>query len=178
MPPPLPSRLAQHSHGILRNVPKPLMPALGPLPSTLQLAIPPSFSTLLRNLQVSSPRAVNGSPEGALGRRSGRCVEARLGEMLWKCQTSFHFLVEQNPGCWSVQPCDQKTFVQSSEVMCGWAGIFGGPERPPLTFLLPVSSLLSSPLITGSELISFGCYEEQTLWLSAEGQSLVFLSGY
>lgn len=49
---------------------------------------------------------------------------------------------------------------------------------PLLTFLLSVSPLLSLSYIVGSELMSFGCYEGQTLWLSAEGQSLAFLSGY
>lgn len=51
-------------------------------------------------------------------------------------------------------------------------------QSPPLTLPLPVSPRLSSPCSVGSELISFGCYKGQTLWLSAEGQSLGFLSGY
>lgn len=88
---------------------------------------PPIILYTLEKPSRKQPQGSERSPEGAPGRCSGRCVEARLVEMLWKCQTSFHFFVEQNPGCWSVQPCDQKTFVQSSEVMCGWAGIFGGP---------------------------------------------------
>lgn len=59
----------------------------------------------------------------------------------------------------------------------GGLGFFCGTEAPR-SHSSCTNLLLSSPLITGSKLISFGCYEEQTLWLSAEGQSLVFLSGY
>lgn len=56
---------------------------------------------------------------------------------------------------------------------CLWAA-----QSALLTLPSPVSPRLSSPYIVRAELISFGCYEGQTLWLSAEGQSLGFLSGY
>ena len=46
----------------------------------------------------------------------------------------------------------------------------------PLTHAPLAGISLPFIYIVGSELISLGCYEGQTLWLSAEGQSLGFLS--